>query len=135
MVGFRALGAFEPRQVRKEAALRTPSQVTRVGPTGAGDASTSPRGRFEDGARDRALSDTAVEAPDGHWSSRERYVVDSLNEQEHDHEARGQREAEAYRLQCKRHRQMLLARMLRHVGILICAVADSCRHRPTFASA
>jgi hypothetical protein len=43
MVGFRALRASEPRQVRKEAALRIPSQVTRFRLTGAGDAS-APRG-------------------------------------------------------------------------------------------
>ena len=43
MVGFRALGASEPRQVRKEAALRIPSQVPRSRPAGAGDAS-APRG-------------------------------------------------------------------------------------------
>jgi len=33
---FRALGAFEPRQVREEAALRTPSQVPRAGLARAG---------------------------------------------------------------------------------------------------
>lgn len=43
MVGFRALRASEPRQVRKEAALRIPSQVTRFRLTGAGDA-IAPRG-------------------------------------------------------------------------------------------
>ena len=43
MVGFRALGASEPRQVRKEAALRIPSQVPRYRLTGAGDA-IAPRG-------------------------------------------------------------------------------------------
>ena len=43
MVGFRALGAFEPRQVRKEAALRIPSQVPRSRPAGANDVS-APRG-------------------------------------------------------------------------------------------
>jgi len=43
MVGFRALGASEPRQVRKEAALRIPSQVPRSRPAGAGDVS-APRG-------------------------------------------------------------------------------------------
>src|SRR3989337_1022452 len=43
MVGFRALGASEPRQVRKEAALRIPSQVPRFRPAGAGDVS-APRG-------------------------------------------------------------------------------------------
>src|SRR5262245_19540427 len=55
-VGSRALGAFEPRQVRKEAALRTPSQVPRHRPTRAGGGDTT-RGRlFEDGARVRAFS-------------------------------------------------------------------------------
>ncbi len=39
-VGSRALGAFEPRQVRKEAALRTPSQVPRHRPTRAGGGDT-----------------------------------------------------------------------------------------------
>ncbi len=43
MVRFRALGASEPRQVRKEAALRIPSQVPRHRLTGAGDA-IAPRG-------------------------------------------------------------------------------------------
>src|SRR6187551_3001738 len=54
-VGSRALGAFEPRQVRKEAALRTPSQVTRHRPARAvGDDTT--RGRLhDDGTRGRAL--------------------------------------------------------------------------------
>ena len=53
-VGSRALGAFEPRQIRKEAALRTPSQVPRHRPARAGGGGTT-RGRlFDDGARDRA---------------------------------------------------------------------------------
>ena len=56
-VGSRALGAFEPRQVRKEAALRTPSQVTRHRPTRAGGDDTT-RGRsFEGGARGRAFAE------------------------------------------------------------------------------
>ena len=42
-VRFRALGASEPRQVRKEAALRIPSQVPRFRLAGAGDA-IAPRG-------------------------------------------------------------------------------------------
>src|SRR4029078_5229662 len=53
-VGSRALRAFEPRQVRKEAALRTPSQVPRFRPARAGDAVSSGEARFDDGARDRA---------------------------------------------------------------------------------
>ena len=54
-VGSRALGAFEPRQVRKEAALRTPSQVPRHRPTRAGGGDTTRDCLFEDGARGRAL--------------------------------------------------------------------------------
>ena len=42
-VGSRALGAFEPRQVRKEAALSTPSQVPRHRPTRAGGGDTTRR--------------------------------------------------------------------------------------------
>src|SRR5687768_1446246 len=56
MVGFRALGASEPRQVRKEAALRIPSQVPRSRPAGAGDARCPPGKPNDDGARDRALT-------------------------------------------------------------------------------
>ena len=55
-VGSRALGAFEPRQVRKEAALRTPSQVPRLRPIRAGDAGTSGDADLEGGARGRALT-------------------------------------------------------------------------------
>ena len=55
-VGSRALGAFEPRQVRKEAALRTPSQVPRLRPIRAGGAGTSAGHRLDDGARGRALA-------------------------------------------------------------------------------
>jgi hypothetical protein len=55
-IGSRALGASEPRQVRKEAALRTPSQVPRLRPIRAGDVDTSGDADLEDGARDRALS-------------------------------------------------------------------------------
>ena len=40
-IGSRALGASEPRQVRKEAALRTPSQVPRLRPIRASDVDTS----------------------------------------------------------------------------------------------
>jgi hypothetical protein len=54
-IGSRALGASEPRQVRKEAALRTPSQVPRLRPIRAGDADTSGETAFDDGARGRAL--------------------------------------------------------------------------------
>jgi hypothetical protein len=61
-VGSRALGAFEPRQIRKEAALRTPSQVPRHRPTRAGGGDTT-RGRlFDDGARDRAFRPTGARA-------------------------------------------------------------------------
>ena len=55
-VGSRALGAFEPRQVRKEAALRTPSQVPRHRPTRAGGGDSTRVRQFDDGARDRALA-------------------------------------------------------------------------------
>jgi hypothetical protein len=55
-VGSRALGAFEPRQVRKEAALRTPSQVPRHRPTRAGGGGTTRDRLHDDGARDRALT-------------------------------------------------------------------------------
>ncbi len=55
-IGSRALGASEPRQVRKEAALRTPSQVPRYRPIRASDAGTSGDADLEDGARGRALS-------------------------------------------------------------------------------
>ena len=54
-VGSRALGAFEPRQVRKEAALRTPSQVPRYRPTRAGGGGTTQGHLHDDGARDRAF--------------------------------------------------------------------------------
>ncbi len=54
-IGFRALGASEPRQVRKEAALRTPSQVPRLRPIRANDADTSGDADLDDGARGRAL--------------------------------------------------------------------------------
>src|SRR6476469_1041399 len=57
-IGSRALGASEPRQVRKEAALRTPSQVPRLRPIRAGDAGTSGDADLEGGARDRALEQT-----------------------------------------------------------------------------
>src|SRR5206468_6829892 len=40
-VRFRALGASEPRQIREEAALRSLSQVPRLGLTRAGDASAA----------------------------------------------------------------------------------------------
>src|SRR5439155_22353170 len=40
-VRFRALGASEPRQVREEAALRSSSQVPRLGLTRAGDTSAA----------------------------------------------------------------------------------------------
>jgi hypothetical protein len=53
-IGSRALGASEPRQVRKEAALRTPSQVPRLRPIRAGDVDTSGESDLDDGARDRA---------------------------------------------------------------------------------
>src|SRR5262245_60165038 len=53
-IGSRALGASEPRQVRKEAALRTPSQVPRLRPIRAGDAGTSGDTDLDDGARGRA---------------------------------------------------------------------------------
>ena len=55
-IGSRALGASEPRQVRKEAALRTPSQVPRLRPIRAGDADTSGDTDLDDGARGRALT-------------------------------------------------------------------------------
>src|SRR5688572_30406884 len=55
-IGSRALGASEPRQVRKEAALRTPSQVPRLRPIRAGDTDTSGETAFDDGARGRAFS-------------------------------------------------------------------------------
>ena len=54
-IGSRALGASEPRQVRKEAALRTPSQVPRLRPIRAGDTDTSGDTDLDDGARGRAL--------------------------------------------------------------------------------
>ena len=54
-IGSRALGASEPRQVRKEAALRTPSQVPRLRPIRAGDADTSGDTDLDDGARGRAI--------------------------------------------------------------------------------
>src|SRR4026207_2085005 len=54
-IGSRALGASEPRQVRKEAALRTPSQVPRLRPIRAGDTGTSGDADLDDGARGRAL--------------------------------------------------------------------------------
>src|SRR6185312_12345808 len=54
-IGSRALGASEPRQVRKEAALRTPSQVPRLRPIRAGGAGTSGDADLDDGARGRAL--------------------------------------------------------------------------------
>jgi len=50
-VGSRALGAFEPRQIRKEAALRTPSQVPRYRPTRAGGGGTTRDPPIEDGTR------------------------------------------------------------------------------------
>src|SRR4249919_4335987 len=53
-IGSRALGASEPRQVRKEAALRTPSQVPRLRPIRASDAGTSGDADLEAGARSRA---------------------------------------------------------------------------------
>jgi MMP 1-O-methyltransferase len=53
-IGSRALGASEPRQVRKEAALRTPSQVPRLRPVRAGDTDTSGDTDLDDGARGRA---------------------------------------------------------------------------------
>ena len=53
-VGSRALGAFEPRQIRKEAALRTPSQVPRYRPTRAGGGDITQGRSIDDGARDRA---------------------------------------------------------------------------------
>src|SRR5688500_2728947 len=59
-IGFRALGASEPRQVRKEAALRTPSQVPRLRPIRAGDADTSGDTAFDDGARGRALRSARI---------------------------------------------------------------------------
>src|SRR6185295_10567609 len=46
---FRALGAFEPRQVRKEAALRSSSQVPRSGPARASGSGSSRGSRFEAG--------------------------------------------------------------------------------------
>ena len=55
-IGSRALGASEPRQVRKEAALRTPSQVPRLRPIRVGDAGTSGDADLEGGARGRALT-------------------------------------------------------------------------------
>src|SRR4249919_1222564 len=58
-IGSRALGASEPRQVRKEAALRTPSQVPRLRPIRAGDAGTSGDTDFDDGVRGRALETCA----------------------------------------------------------------------------
>ncbi len=61
-VGSRALGAFEPRQVRKEAALRTPSQVPRYRPTRAGGGGTTQGHLHDDGARDRALLPASVAA-------------------------------------------------------------------------
>src|SRR4029078_8691194 len=54
-IGSRALGASEPRQVRKEAALRTPSQVPRSRPIRAGDAGSSGDIDLDDGVRGRAL--------------------------------------------------------------------------------
>jgi SAM-dependent methyltransferase len=54
-IGSRALGASEPRQVRKEAALRTPSQVPRYRPIRASDADTSGDADLEDEARGRAF--------------------------------------------------------------------------------
>src|ERR1700675_642536 len=59
-IGSRALGASEPRQVRKEAALRTPSQVPRYRPIRASDAGTSGDADLEDGARGRALPPTCL---------------------------------------------------------------------------
>src|SRR5262245_54630225 len=53
-IGSRALGASEPRQVRKEAALRTPSQVPRSRPIRAGDADSSGDTDLDDGVRGRA---------------------------------------------------------------------------------
>ena len=50
-IGSCALGASEPRQVRKEAALRTPSQVPRLRPIRAGDADASGDAAFDDGVR------------------------------------------------------------------------------------
>src|SRR5262245_60342209 len=55
-IGSRALGASEPRQVRKEAALRTPSQVPRLRPIRAGDADTSGEADLDVGARGRAFA-------------------------------------------------------------------------------
>jgi GNAT superfamily N-acetyltransferase len=55
MVGFRALGASEPRQVRKEAALRIPSQVPRFCLARASDAGSSRGNRFDGGTRDRVI--------------------------------------------------------------------------------
>ena len=54
-IGSRALGASEPRQVRKEAALRTPSQVPRYRPIRVSDADTSGDADLEGGARGRAF--------------------------------------------------------------------------------
>lgn len=67
MTGSLAARAVEPRQVRKEAALRTPSQVPRFRPARAGDAESSGEARFDDGARDRAEAPSAEteEALDG----------------------------------------------------------------------
>src|SRR5262245_25663670 len=48
-VRFRALGAFEPRQVRKEAALRSSSQVPRSGLARASGSGSSRGRRFDDG--------------------------------------------------------------------------------------
>lgn len=55
-IGSRALRASEPRQVRKEAALRTPSQVPRLRPIRASDVDTSGDTALDDGARGRAMS-------------------------------------------------------------------------------
>src|SRR4029450_5945222 len=57
-IGSRALGTSEPRQVRKEAALRTSSQVPRPRPIRAGDAGTSGDTDLEGGARGRAIAST-----------------------------------------------------------------------------
>ena len=62
-IGSRALGASEPRQVRKEAALRTPSQVPRLRPIRAGDADTSGDTALDDGGRDRALRSRGDRSP------------------------------------------------------------------------
>jgi len=54
-VRFRALGACEPRQIRKEAALSNPSQVPRFCLTRADGASFQPGNCLDGGARDRVI--------------------------------------------------------------------------------